>query len=62
MQQTDSCQRGGGMRDWMKEGEGISQRTYMHDPWTWTTVWGLTVGLGGGLGGGGQSREKLGQL
>ena len=21
----------------------------MNDPWTWTTVWGLTVGLGVGL-------------
>ena len=20
----------------MKEGKGIHQRTYMHDPWTWT--------------------------
>ena len=33
-------------RDW--------QRTCMNDPWTWTTVWGLTVGVGAGLGGGGQ--------
>ena len=29
----------------MKEGEVISQRTYMHDPWTRTTVQGLTVGV-----------------
>ena len=29
----------------------------MNDPWTWTTVWGLTVGAGGGMGRGGQ-REK----
>ena len=50
------------MMECLKEGEGSSQRTCMNDPWTWTTVWGLTVGLGGGLGGGGQSREKLGQL
>ena len=21
-----------------------SQRTYTHDPWTWTTVWGLPEG------------------
>ena len=33
----------------------------MNDPWTWTTVWELTVGVGGGLGGGWQ-REKLRQL
>ena len=26
----------------------------MHDPWTWTTGWELTVGVGGGLGEGGQ--------
>ena len=26
----------------------------MNDPWTWTTVWGLTVGAGDGLGGGGK--------
>ena len=37
----------------MKEGEGISQRTYMKGPWTWTMVWGLTMEVGGGLGGGG---------
>ena len=37
-------EEGGG--DYLKEGEGISQRTYMHDSWTWTTVWGLTVGAG----------------
>ena len=30
----------------MKEGEGISQRTYVPDPWTWTTVWGLPEGVG----------------
>ena len=29
----------------------------MNDPWTWTTVWGLTVRAGGGLERGGQ-REK----
>ena len=27
----------------------------MNDPWAWTTVWGLIVGVWGGLGGGGQS-------
>ena len=26
----------------------------MNDPWTRTTVWGLTMGAGVGLGGGGQ--------
>ena len=26
----------------------------MNDPWTWTTVWGLTVGAGSGMGGRGQ--------
>ena len=38
MEQTDSLRgewRGG---DWLKEGERISQRTKMHDLWTWTTV------------------------
>ena len=46
-----------------KEGEGISQRTYMHDPWTWTTVWRWPEGGGEwGLGGGGKRRKKWGQL
>ena len=31
MELTDSSQRGGGGGDCMKEGEGISQRTCMHD-------------------------------
>ena len=35
-----------GREDWLKEGEGISVRTYMQDPWTWTTVWGLPKGVG----------------
>ena len=35
MEQTDSCKRGGRGGDWVKEGEGISQRTCIHDPWTW---------------------------
>ena len=43
-----------GRGDWWKEGEGISQRTCMKDPWTWTMGWGWTVGAGGGLGGGEQ--------
>ena len=36
MEQIDSCQRERG--DWVKEGEGISQRAYVHDPQT-PTVW-----------------------
>ena len=28
----------GGGRHWMKEGEEIGQRTYLHTPWTQTTV------------------------
>ena len=36
----------------MKEGEGTRPRTGMDDPWTWTTLQELTVGVGGGLGGG----------
>ena len=38
---------GGG--DQLKEGEGVSQPTFMKDPWTWTTVWALTRDDGGGL-------------
>ena len=41
-----------------KEGKVTTQRTCMNDPWTWTTVWELTVGAGGGLGGGGQSKKN----
>ena len=40
----------------MKEGEGISQRAFMHDSGTWTMVWGLPD-EGGWLGRRGQ-REK----
>ena len=40
--QPDSY-RGGGSREWWKEGEGTSQRTCMNDPWTWKTVWELPV-------------------
>ena len=59
MEQTDSCKRGGEGGVWLKEGEGISQGTYMHYPWTWTTVWGLPEGERRGLGEGGQ-KEKIG--
>ena len=38
----------------MKEGEGVSQRTYMGGLWTWIMVWGLTMKVGGGLGKGGK--------
>ena len=34
--------------DWLKEGEGSSQRTHMHGPGTWTMVWGLPEGVGEG--------------
>ena len=37
-----------------KAGEGTSQGTCMNDPWTWTTVWKLTMGAGGGMDRGGQ--------
>ena len=30
---------GKGAGDWMKEGEEVSQRTYMYYPWTQSTVW-----------------------
>ena len=45
--------RGG---QWWKEGEGTRQRTHMSDPWTWTQVWELTVGVG--RRGDGQRRAK----
>ena len=32
MGQNDIGQRGRGSGKWMKEGERISQRTYMHNP------------------------------
>ena len=41
----------------MKEGEGISQRIYVSDPQTQTTVWWWPGKEGEGMGGGG-SREK----
>ena len=40
--------------EWWKEGEGISQRTYMNDPWIWKMERGLTEGGRGGLSVGGQ--------
>ena len=47
MEQTDSYKRDGGGGDWLTESAGISQRTYMCDPWTWITVWGLTMEVEG---------------
>ena len=41
----------------MKEGEGVNLRTYMKDPWTWTTVWGVTMEMEVGLGGGSKGGE-----
>ena len=35
-----------------------SQETYLNDPWTWATGWGMTVGVGRGLDGEGQ-RGKI---
>ena len=51
-----SCLRVG---DRMRDGEGINQRTCGHDPWTRTTIRGLTEG-GGGAGGRGGQGEKAG--
>ena len=39
---TDSCKREGRGGNWLKEGEGISQRTCMNNSWPWTTLCGLT--------------------
>ena len=55
MEQTDSSQRGGGRGWWREEGGGTRQRAWMEDPWTFTAVWGLTVGGGQGAG---QRRAK----
>ena len=38
------------------------QRTGMNDPWTWTTVWELTVGVAVEMGRRGQRGKKIGQL
>ena len=51
-----------GRRECWKEGEGTGQKTCMNDPWTWTTVWGRTVGVGCGAGRRRAKGEKLGQL
>ena len=50
MEQTDNVRGEVGDGDCLKEGEGISQRTYMKDLWTWTMVWGLAMEMGGRMG------------
>ena len=60
MEQTDSFQRGGEAGDWVKEGEGISQRTCIHIPQTQTTARWWTGAGGRGQGGGGQRGGKMG--
>ena len=57
MEQTDRCKRGGGRWGLVERWEGISQRTYMNNPWTWTMVRGLTVGVGGGWVEGGKGKN-----
>ena len=37
MGQADNCHGEGEGEDWMKEGEGISKKAYMHNPQT--TLW-----------------------
>ena len=49
-EETDSDQRGRGKRTGEKEGEGSNHGTRISDAWTWTTGWGLTVGVRGGQG------------
>ena len=44
----------------MKEGEGISQRTYINDPQTQTMVWGWPEGGGAGAGVKWEKGEKVG--
>ena len=63
MEQTDSGQRQVGRRAWWNEGEGISQRTCMNDPWIWTIVWDRLWEWGwGGARWRRAKGEKLGQL
>ena len=58
MEQIDSCKRSRGRWDGLKEGERISQRTCMKDPWTWTMVRGLIMEVQGRLARGGRKGEK----
>ena len=47
----------------MEDGEGSNQRIFMHDPRTWTTIWGFAEGGERvGLGAGGKGEEKVEQL
>ena len=58
IEQTDSCQKGKG-GDGMKDDEGINQRTFMHSPWSWRTVWGLAWGAErGGVGEGREGKKN----
>ena len=59
MKQIESEQRGGG-RGVAEERKGGDQSTCMNDPWTGSTVWGLTVGAGGGVGRGEQKGKNWG--
>ena len=56
MEQTDGCQRGGGLGNWMKEVEGIKQKN-IHNTQTQTTCGGSQRGRGWGVGESGQRRE-----
>ena len=51
---------GSGRGHWKKEGEGISQRTYINDPQTQTMVWGWPEGGGAGAGVKWEKGEKVG--
>ena len=70
MEQTDSCQRGGRLGNWMKEGEGIKQKkyiyihthVYMHGYTDSSVViargkWGRWVGGGGQTAGNGAEKR-----
>ena len=61
MEQSDSCQRGEGA-EWMKEGDGISQRTYMHDPQTQSIAWRGPEGGCGAWVEAGKGRTKEGKM
>ena len=52
MEQTDSFQRGGRRGYRVKEGKGISQRTYRYNPQTWVMVMVNKEGVWGPDGGG----------
>ena len=60
-EQTSSYKREGADGDWLNKSEGISQRTYMSDPWPWSIVRRIDCGnwevawVGGKVG-------KLGQV